>query len=234
LVKYGYLTEEDKWKTTSKAKGIEAQLKLEDKKLLIELKKNYKSKLGKELVKEVYLLAPYYAINSEIAQDLLTKSEYQMIERIRPSTNNAAFFTIGYEGISLEEYLNKLIREDVKVLVDVRKNALSQKFGFSKTQLSSSCFKVGVKYIHIPDLGIPSESRQNLGEQKDYEELFAYYEQSILPKQNSNLCHLHDLMNQYSRIAITCFEACEEQCHRGRVAKAIQHLPGWHFPIRHI
>jgi hypothetical protein len=106
LVKYGYLTEEDKWKTTPKAKGIEAQLKFEDKKLLIELKKNYKSKLGKELVKEVYLLAPYYAINSEIAQDLLTKSEYQLIERIRPSTNSAAFFTIGYEQIVLKKKLN--------------------------------------------------------------------------------------------------------------------------------
>jgi uncharacterized protein (DUF488 family) len=234
LIKYGYLAEGDKWNITSKAKGIESQLKPEDRKILGEIKKKYKAKLGKQLVREVYLLAPYYAINSEIAQELLTKSEYQIVKRTRPAIDSAAFFTIGYEGTSLEEYLNKLIRQGIKVLCDVRKNALSQKFGFSKNQLAGSCFKVGIKYVHIPDLGIPSESRQNLSEQKDYDLLFTYYEETILPKQIVHLSYLQELMNQHSRIAITCFEACETQCHRGRVAKAIKNLPGWQFPILHI
>ncbi|MCS2389053.1 DUF488 domain-containing protein [Bacteroides thetaiotaomicron] len=62
------------------------------------------------------------------------------------------------------------------MLCDVRKNAYSQKYGFSKGQLEKACTGVGIKYIHIPQLGIESEQRQDLKSQKDYEILFESYE----------------------------------------------------------
>ena len=46
--------------------------------------------------------------------------------------------TIGYEGLSLEQYIVTLLINDVRVLCDVRKNAYSQKFGFSKNQLAKA------------------------------------------------------------------------------------------------
>ncbi|WP_348602891.1 DUF488 family protein [Bartonella tribocorum] len=42
------------------------------------------------------------------------------------------FFTIGYEGKSLENYLNCLLENNIKILCDVRKNPISRKYGFSK------------------------------------------------------------------------------------------------------
>jgi uncharacterized protein (DUF488 family) len=83
-------------------------------------------------------------------------------------------------------------------------------------------------------LGIPSEERQHLQTQTDYNELFSWYEKTILPNRSDQLQELLLLNKQYNRIAITCFEACVDQCHRGRVAKAIAATPGWDIPITHL
>lgn len=58
----------------------------------------------------------------------------------------------------LEQYLNKLIENDVKVLCDVRRNPISMKFGFSKHQLIKACNGVGIEYKHIPEVGIDLSS----------------------------------------------------------------------------
>jgi uncharacterized protein (DUF488 family) len=56
------------------------------------------------------------------------------------------------------------------------------KYGFSKSQLEKACDGVGVKYIHIPELGIDSDKRQVLNTQTDYDNLFMSYRNDILPK----------------------------------------------------
>ncbi|MDG5800640.1 DUF488 domain-containing protein [Marinilabiliaceae bacterium ANBcel2] len=91
-------------------------------------------------------------------------------------------FTIGYEGISLEQYINKLIVNDIKVLCDVRKNSFSMKYGFSKKQLKTTCDGVGIAYIHIPEVGIESDKRQELNTQADYDKLFKIYKTDTLPQ----------------------------------------------------
>lgn len=234
LIKYGLVEDNEKWKVTTKAKGIFKQLTPEDQLVVQLVKKEYDKMLGKKLVKSLYLQYPYYAIKSEIVADILSNTEMELVRAQTPTDSTPHFFTIGYEGISLEEYLNKLIKANVKVLCDVRKNALSQKFGFSKNQLSTACWKVGITYIHMPELGIPSEYRQTLEKQHDYENLFELYERKILPTQMNSLSKLNSLVEKHGRIAITCFEACEKQCHRGRVAVALKKLPGWNIPISHL
>ena len=87
----------------------------------------------------------------------------------------SCLFTIGYEGLSIDAYLNRLITNQVAMLVDVRKNPISMKYGFSKMQLVNATAKAGISYIHIPDLGIPSRLRQNLKSVSAYQELFEYY-----------------------------------------------------------
>jgi hypothetical protein len=47
--------------------------------------------------------------------DLLTKEELDKVEKARPQSNKTVLFTIGYEGISLEEYLVRLLKNDVKI-----------------------------------------------------------------------------------------------------------------------
>ncbi len=112
-----------------------------------------------------YTNFPYYAINSTTAKTLLNKEQLDKVDIFRPSSTQTILYTIGYEGISLEAYLNKLLKHDIKVLVDVRNNAMSQKFGFSKSQLIRYCESLNIEYIHFADVGVQSEYRQELKEQ---------------------------------------------------------------------
>jgi len=143
-------------------------------------------------------------------------------------------FTIGYEGISLEEYLVRLLKNDVKVLVDVRNNPLSMKYGFSKSQLKKYCASLGIEYVHIPEVGIQSDQRQELNTQSDYDKLFADYRKNNLPKTRPYQNEILKLLEQYKRIALTCFEANICQCHRKHLAEAVETLPAFDYEVKHI
>ena len=144
------------------------------------------------------------------------------------------FFTIGYEGVSPEAYVNSLIEHKVKLLCDVRKNAYSQKFGFTKGELQSALAVAGIDYLHIPELGIVSEKRQELNTDADYRALFDEYERTTLAEQQGTLDKLMQLAKERGRVAITCFEAEPYQCHRSRVASALREHKEFNIPIKHI
>lgn len=211
-----------------------SSLKERDRQAIRYIKLQHGNKNADELIRLTYTRFPYFALNSTIAKDRLTKEEYQRVLDARPKVDKTILYTIGYEGISLEEYLNKLIKNDIKLLCDVRKNSISMKYGFSKSQLEKACEAVGIKYVHIPELGIESDKRQVLNTQNDYDTLFALYRNDILPRtidiQNNVLAMLKD----NERIALTCFEANINQCHRKHLADAITKLPGFDYELKHI
>lgn len=194
----------------------------------------YKSLRGDDLVRRVYRDFPYYATRSEIADRLMTKAELDAIEAARPSGSEAVLFTIGYEGQSFENYLNRLIKNNIKILCDVRKNPLSRKYGFSKKTLSDTLQKLGIEYMHLPELGIVSDKRRALNTRADYEALFAEYEETTLCNEQETLNHLVEMIKSYNRVAITCFEADHCMCHRGRVAQRIAARPDWSQEVVHI
>ena len=189
---------------------------------------------GSKLIQDVYRRYPYYAIKSEIAPKHMSFDEMQAIQREHPCSSAPCFFTIGYEGSSFEGYLNRLLKNNVKTLVDVRRNPLSRKYGFSKKTLSDAVNKLGINYLHMPELGIASEKRQELNCQADYDRLFDSYEKDELSKNADAIERLFEVFTRDKRIAITCFEAHVCMCHRGRVAKAISALPKWKYDICHI
>ena len=135
-----------------------------------------------DLIRYTYRQYPYYATKSVIAKDLLNSNELHAIEQQKRHYPQKQLFTIGYEGISLETYINKLIINNVHVLCDVRKNAYSQKYGFSKKTLELACKGADIEYIHIPALGIVSDKRQELRTQADYDILFQEYKETTLAK----------------------------------------------------
>jgi hypothetical protein len=194
----------------------------------------YSDLKGTKLLQDVYRRYPYYAINSERATKIMSAEEVSAITAARPAAAATCFFTIGYEGSSFEGYLNRLIKNSVKTLVDVRRNPLSRKYGFSKRTLSDTVKKLGIGYVHIPELGIASDKRQELNTQADYDRLFNSYEKQELKQNGKALQNLFDILQKDNRVAITCFEADVCMCHRGRVAKAMSALPGWKYDIRHI
>lgn len=198
------------------------------------IKQMYGDKTRDELIRITYIKYPQLAVNSIIAKDKLSAAEFRKVIDAKIISNKTILFTIGYEGISLEEYINKLIVHDIKVLCDVRKNSLSMKFGFSKTQLQGACNGVGIDYVHIPELGINSDKRQELNVQSDYDKLFMMYRNDILPQTHEHQDKIMKLLIKYKRIALTCFEANICQCHRKHLADAIVKHPDFAYELKHI
>lgn len=210
------------------------QLKKNDIQKILDFKTHYEHLSGDDLSQQNYRDFPYYAINSDNAGELMSRDELKNIEAQRPSQKKPGFFTIGYEGQSIDHYLDLLIRNNVKLLCDVRRNPQSRKYGFAKSTLSDCLKQLGIEYQHIAELGIASEKRQHLNSQSDYDQLFDEYENTTLKDNQAALTELRSLIERYKRVAITCFEAEPDQCHRGRIAKTLKQLPDWDYPVVHI
>lgn len=234
MVKHGLLNEDEKSFAKKDAASYTSKLSANDKKNLIELYTLYGKMSSSALMKHTYLNHSYYAINSKVAKELLSDEQYQKVYTAKPVGAEIILFTIGYEGISLEEYLNRLIKNDVKLLIDVRNNAMSMKFGFSKSQLLKYCSSLGIEYIHIPEVGIQSEFRQELNSQGDYDSLFNQYKSLTLSATKNSQEKILDLLLKKKRIALTCFEANICQCHRKHLSEAITSLPNWNYQLKHI
>jgi len=178
---------------------------------------------GNDLIASVYRTYPYYAINSRIAANILTKQEVDKINDIRNKykKQESGLFTIGYEGVTFEAYINTLIRNNIHVLCDVRNNPLSRKFGFSKSTLAAVLPKIGIEYVHIPQLGIESSKRQDLETEVDYKALFEQYRKT-LPDKVEFVDKVIALLETHKRVALTCFEKEPQCCHRHTLSLYIQ------------
>lgn len=194
----------------------------------------YRNLRGNDLIRYVYLKYPYYATKSKIAAEKMTSSELEFIKKFQPANDDCVLFTIGYEGNTFENYLNRLIRNNIKMLCDVRRNPLSRKYGFSRSMLSDTLFKLDIKYIHFPELGIVSEKRRELSSVSDYQRLFDEYEATTLSTNQKALMKLRRLVSTHKRVAITCFEAEHCMCHRGRIANALARVSRREYKIQHI
>jgi len=149
--------------------------------------------------------------------------EFDKISELRKkyTKHETGLFTIGYEGITFEEYINTLIKNDIRVLCDVRNNPLSRKFGFSKSTLAAVLPKIGIQYVHIPQLGIESTKRQDLETEVDYRILFEQYRKT-LPDKKVSVDMVISLLETQKRVALTCFEKEPSCCHRHTLSLYIQ------------
>jgi len=208
-------------------------IKTEERQTIARLMRKYDSLRGDRLLKTVYARYPYYAIRSRIADRVVAEDTIEKIAQQKAVLlkSEPRLFTIGYEGQSLEAYLNKLIQNNVRLLCDVRKNPLSRKFGFSKSTLAVVLPKLGIEYRHFPELGIVSEKRQNLENPDDYEMLFQEYSRQ-LPDKGPHLAELKNLFDQFERVALTCYEEHPDSCHRSRISDYLKDR--WHMEVTHL
>ncbi len=233
MIRTGLLHDGDGWsKKTVTSYG--AKLKPEDLARLRRHVHEHGVLRGEALVRAVYTEHPYYATRSRIVDNVLSAAGRAAVAAARPAQRGGALLTLGYEGRSVEAYLDLLLRHDVGILCDVRRNPVSRKYGFSKGTLGTLASKLGVRYVHFPELGIASESRQGLDEPGARDALFMAYEKDVLPLRGAALDRLADLVASGERVALTCFEAHEGDCHRSRVAQALAARAGWDAEVVHL
>lgn len=217
-----YGTDDRLWKISPKAKPyLDPKRKPE----LVHFLTRIVPERGDALVRRLYRLFPYYACRSEILNRILPDAkDRKQILAATPSATGKALFTIGYEGDSIDGYLDRLIQSNIRLLCDVRRNPLSRKPGFSREQLAGYCGKVGIEYRHLPELGIPGHRRQELNTQEDYDALFDTYRREDLPSMRPAIRELGRLLDEHQRIALTCFEKEHHCCHRHCVADEMKRI----------
>ena len=142
-----------------------------------------------------------------------------------------AIYTIGYEGASVESFLEACRRNGIARILDVRNNPWSRKAGFSKKALAEACAEAGIEYRHLPELGIPRAERQKLDTPEAKQALLDRYEKEILPPQREAVAQALALV-QEKPTALLCLEADPNLCHRGRLAQALARISG--LPIQHL
>ncbi|HAE38246.1 MAG TPA: DUF488 domain-containing protein [Candidatus Riflebacteria bacterium] len=187
-----------------------------------------------ELIRFTYINYPRYATRSLLAKKLLSSSEFAAVKELQKQDGEKTFFTIGYEGKSIDAYMHRLVCSNVKTLFDVRKNALSMKYGFSKSTLKKCCEGLGIDYVHLPELGIASDRRQQLNTQSDYDAVFTAYEKEVLPATGESQQLILNTLEKTGRVAITCFEKDLSRCHRTRLTKALQNTCRGELKVEHL
>src|ERR1700744_1879783 len=122
-------------------------------------------------------------------------------------------YSLGYEGISIDRYIEVLKSHSISVVVDVRETAWSYKPGFSKKPLAERLTAEGISYIHLKSAGNPARNRKmGLPQQ----EVIQRYKEH-LDRDPSCLSEIFDLIegaSQDGAVCLLCFEQKPHECHR--------------------
>ena len=233
MIDLGLLKSADDFQLNTKHSYLK-ELTPTDKAALLRFKSNMGDLRGDKLVKKIYRDFPQFTSRSKIANRHFAPDEIKQLQFAWNTDTKPVVFSIGYEGLTIDSFLNKLIANNVTVVVDVRNNPQSMKYGFSKKSFKQYIESAGMKYIHIPELGIPSAMRKGLGESVSHKALFKIYENKFLPKQETEIKQLIDLTNKDERIALVCFEADHHFCHRHTLIEHLQKNKSFKRAVIHL
>jgi uncharacterized protein (DUF488 family) len=129
-------------------------------------------------------------------------------------------FTIGYESVTVGEFLAALKSAGVERVIDVRALPLSRRPGFSKTPLTAALAEARIEYIHLKALGTPAEGRSaaRAGRHADMARIYAG--QLELPEAMAQSAQMLDLAAEKPS-ALLCMEREPGRCHRTLLLEAV-------------
>lgn len=192
----------------------------EDSEILDTVLQKYQTKSENDLIDLTYRMDPYYGIRSKIIERFAHDNTFLLhVQAIKNSIGHASrgVYTIGYEGLSIDSFVQYLIGNNITTLVDVRKIAFSMRREYCKTNLQNALHEAGITYIRMPEVGIPSKNRKELLPLGKKDELFTWYKESILPQCASYASSIADFVSK-GNIALMCYEKDPNDCHRSLFA----------------
>ncbi len=139
-------------------------------------------------------------------------------------TSAPDFYTIGYSGRTINDFIDVLRNAGVATLVDIRFAPVSRfKPEFSKNNLKRSLENNGIAYLHRPDWGVPRDIRAfSIGKQTR-EDIWIWYDANILP--NVAKRNLDEFFNSMEHpVAFMCVEYDPTECHRHRLFLGLERL----------
>lgn len=222
LIRNGFLEKgtDNCWKLTPLGKNLDITLPSDIRKDVYQITSTYGKLSGKNLINLIYDKYSWFTINSEIPGGRKEQ---------RPVANRG-IYTAGYEGKTVDEFLNLLLESGISRLIDVRYNPVSRRYGFHKTTLSRLCSSLSIDYQHFPGLGIPGSERECIGSGNQYIALFENYRLN-LSSHEKDLANVMRLLKTQPSVLV-CMEANPNCCHRNILA---HHLATFvDMPIRHL
>ena len=130
-------------------------------------------------------------------------------------------YTIGFTQSSAESFFTRLQRADVKRLIDVRLNNVSQLAGFAKRDDLRYFLRAigGIEYSHEVLLA-PTQAM--LDGYKKQRGSWAEYEKQFLTLVASRAIENKFSRESFSEACLLCSEATAKYCHRRLVAEYLQ------------
>lgn len=129
-------------------------------------------------------------------------------------------YTIGYEGLTVGEFLAALQASGIERVIDVRALPLSRRPGFSKSALKGALEEAGIEYIHLKALGTPAEGRAAARAGRHSDMAHIYAGQLELPEAIAQGARMLDLVAEKPS-ALLCYEREPAHCHRTLLLRAI-------------
>lgn len=222
LIRNGFLEKgtDNRWRLTPIGKGLNLKLPSDVSKDICQIIATYGKLSGQKLTNLVYDKYSWFTINSELPG---RRKEQRPVAK-------KYIYTAGYEGKTVDEFLNLLMESGISRLIDVRYNPISRRYGFHKSTLSRLCSSLNIDYQHFPGLGIPGSERECIGSENQYITLFENYRLNLSS-------HEKDLANvigflQSEPSVLVCMEANPNCCHRNVLAQHLATLID--MPIKHL
>ncbi|MBW2053058.1 MAG: DUF488 domain-containing protein [Deltaproteobacteria bacterium] len=210
LKKHGYLTEQvNNTIALGEIKSGET-LDFSIKKEINYFITNIKKLSNDDLLNLVYCRYPWYTINAR----------NKKLRADKRSEAKIAVYTAGYEGLQIDGFINLLLNSGIKQLIDVRAHPISRAYGFHKKTLSMISNNLDIKYISIPELGVPNSWRRFLKESKNYKAVFNKYLDTIIEDQTESIDTVCSFTASQPS-ALMCMESNPKRCHRSYLAKVI-------------
>ena len=134
----------------------------------------------------------------------------------------ADFYTIGYAGRNIDQFVALLQAVGVSTLVDIRHTPVSQyKPDFSKENLRSALNQNDIEYVHKAEWGVPSEIRSRSVGQDTRSAIWDWYDSNVVPNiSNGDFTEFRETAKP--PLAFMCVETDPTACHRHRLFLALE------------
>jgi uncharacterized protein (DUF488 family) len=130
---------------------------------------------------------------------------------------------VGYQGQTIEQFVNVLEDMHVTCVIDVRLTPLSRKVGFSKGSLARTLTARGISYEHARVLGNPKVNRAGFaGNEQQLEAARLRYMGELDVTDGWMLVDELAARALTERLALLCFEAETQRCHRHVLLEQVQ------------
>jgi uncharacterized protein (DUF488 family) len=131
------------------------------------------------------------------------------------------FYTLGYQGIYLETFIEALHSENIGTLLDVRAVPWSRREEFIKRNLNAALTNAGIKYLHLERAGNPAAKKQ---ETKIHEKIYENYHAYIAANPGvleEVLIQLKIADDTGKPACLMCKESDPAQCHRSALVTCL-------------